>query len=72
MAAFAGRNHDAALRDRLERSIEGKGAFRRFRDIVHEEGLAQQWYAFSTDRQLGRARAFLAGEGIRVGRRPTR
>ncbi|BBX67488.1 hypothetical protein MPSYJ_09490 [Mycolicibacterium psychrotolerans] len=71
MAAFAARNHDVALRVRLERSIEGKGAFRRFRDIVHEEGFAQQWHAFSTDRQLGRARAFLAGEGIRVGRRPT-
>lgn len=71
MAAFAARNHDAALQDRLERSIEGKGAFRRFRDIVHQEGLAEQWYAFAFDRQLGRSRDFLAGEGIRVGRRPT-
>lgn len=71
MAAFAARNHDAALRDRLERSIEGKGAFRRFRDIVHQEGLADQWYAFALDRQLGRARDFLAGESIRVGPRPT-
>ena len=29
--------------------------------------LAEQWDAFSTDRQLGRAREFLAGSGIRVG-----
>lgn len=67
MAAFAQRQHDAQLRERLERAIEGRGAFRRFRDAVREEGLAQQWYAYSTDRQMGRAREFLAGEGIRVG-----
>ena len=28
-------------------AIEGRGAFRRFRDAVHEEGIADQWYAFS-------------------------
>lgn len=67
MAAFAQRQRDAVLRERLERAIEGKGAFRRFREVVHEENLAEQWYAYSTDRQLGRAREFLADEGIRVG-----
>ena len=67
MAAFAERHHDAALRQRLERAIEGRGAFGRFRDLVHQENLAAQWYAFATDRQLGRAREFLAGQGIRVG-----
>ncbi|OIN78806.1 UPF0158 family protein [Mycobacterium malmoense] len=67
MATFAERLHDDALRDRLERAIEGKGAFRRFRDLVHEEGLAEQWYVFSADRKLGRAREFLADAGIRVG-----
>jgi hypothetical protein len=51
----------------LERAIEGKGAFFRFRDIVHSEDLSEQWYAFSTDRQMGRAREFLADNGIRVG-----
>ena len=51
MAAFAERQHDAALRERLERAIEGKGAFSRFRDLVHSESLTEQWYAFSTDRQ---------------------
>lgn len=65
MAAFAGRQHDHALRERLERAIGGKGAFRRFRDLVHDEGLARQWDVFSIDRQQGRARAFLAAEGIR-------
>ncbi|MFE5706447.1 UPF0158 family protein, partial [Rhodococcus koreensis] len=67
MAAFAQRQHDPAVRERLERAIEGKGAFGRFRDLVHQESLAEQWYTFATDRQLGRAREFLADQGIRVG-----
>ncbi|MFD9666830.1 hypothetical protein ACFWAY_35345 [Rhodococcus sp. NPDC059968] len=67
MAAFAERQNDSALRERLERAIEGKGAFGRFRDLVHQESLAEQWNVFSTDRQLGRAREFLAAQGIRVG-----
>lgn len=69
MADFAQRQRDEHLRERLERAIRGSGAFRRFRDLVHDDGLAEQWYAFSTDRQLGRARAFLADEGIRAGAR---
>ena len=67
MADFAERVSDQRASRSLARAIEGKGAFHRFRDLVHHEGLAEQWYAFSADRQLGRARAFLAGEGIRVG-----
>ncbi|UKA73324.1 UPF0158 family protein [Arthrobacter sp. FW306-06-A] len=67
MAAFAGRQHDETLRERLERAIEGKGAFSRFRGIVHDENLSENWYAFSTDRQMGRAREVLADNGIRVG-----
>jgi len=67
MAAFAHRQREARLRERLERAIEGKGAFGRFRDVVAEENLSEQWHAYSTDRQLGRARSLLADEGIRVG-----
>jgi hypothetical protein len=67
MATFAERQRDTALRERLQRAIEGKGAFRRFRDLIHDEDLTEAWYAFSTDRQLGRTRDFLAAEGIRAG-----
>ncbi|MEO5314423.1 UPF0158 family protein [Pseudarthrobacter sp. CC12] len=67
MAAFADRQHEEALRERLERAIEGKGAFFRFREIVHDENLSEHWYAFSTDRQMGRAREYLADNGIHVG-----
>ncbi|MFD6859740.1 hypothetical protein ACFWCF_20690 [Rhodococcus sp. NPDC060090] len=67
MAAFAGRQRYTALRERLERASEGKGAFRRFRDLVDAEGLTTQWTLFSTDRTFGRARELLADNGIRVG-----
>lgn len=67
MAAFAERQHDQSMRERLARAIEGKGAFRRFRDLAHAEGIAEHWDLFSSDRQLGRAREVLAAEGIRVG-----
>ncbi|MEW1856998.1 hypothetical protein AB0282_11865 [Pseudarthrobacter oxydans] len=67
MAAFAERQHDEALRGRLERVIAGKGAFSRFRDLVHGENLNEEWYTFSTDRQIGRAREFIADNGVRVG-----
>lgn len=70
MAAFAERQHDRSLRERLEQAIEGRGAFRRFRDLAHAEGIAEQWELFSSDRQLGRAREVLAAEGIRAGSRP--
>jgi hypothetical protein len=46
--------------------IEGSGAFRRFRDLVHGEGLGEQWQIFSDDRRWGRARDALADAGIRV------
>lgn len=68
MADFAERQWDSALHERLESAIHGGGAFRRFRDLIHDENLAEQWDAFSTDRHLGRSRAFLAREGIRVRR----
>jgi hypothetical protein len=67
MADFARRQREAGLRERLERAIQGAGAFRRFRDLVHDEGLADRWFAFAADRRLGRAREFLADGGIRVG-----
>lgn len=66
MASFATRQTDDQLRARLEQSIRGRGAFRAFRDIVYDTGLGEQWNIFSTERQLGRARAFLADEGIRA------
>jgi len=50
--------------DRLSIAISGQGAFRRFKDVLGRwPGDLQAWYAFSDERQRGRARAWLAAAG---------
>ncbi len=67
MADFVGQIQDRDLAQRLERALRGKGAFRRFRDIVFDhEDLGWAWHRFSDDRKRGRARAWLAEAGYRV------
>ena len=66
MALFTDRQRDPDVRERLYRALTGRGAFRRFRDQVRHMGLMSAWNQFSTDREIGRAREFLAAEGIRV------
>jgi Uncharacterised protein family (UPF0158) len=57
---------DPAMVDRLEIAISGKGAFRRFKDVLSRwpEEL-QRYLQFSEERKRGRARAWLAAEGYR-------
>ncbi|MGH9105114.1 MAG: UPF0158 family protein [Acidimicrobiales bacterium] len=44
--------------DRLSIAISGRGAFRRFKDILARwPGELERWYAFSDEHQRGRARA---------------
>ena len=60
--------------DRLEIAISGRGAFRRFKDVLARwPGELDRWYAFSAERQRGRARAWLADAGyyIRKGLPPS-
>ena len=54
---------DERLVNRLYRAIEGRGAFRRFRDVLFEHDLLPDWLAFANERKQGRARAWLAAEG---------
>ncbi|MHB1488574.1 MAG: UPF0158 family protein [Acidimicrobiales bacterium] len=64
---------DEDLAERLAIAISGRGAFRRFKDVlVGWPGELEAWYAFSDERQRGRARAWLAGAGYspRVPGRP--
>ncbi|HEY9496223.1 MAG TPA: hypothetical protein VIR15_15320 [Intrasporangium sp.] len=65
MSSFAELQHDPNIADRLARAIEGRGAFRRFRDAVDQLDLTDRWHEFSGDRELGRARQFLAEYGVR-------
>jgi hypothetical protein len=56
---------DERLQDRLWQAIEGRGAFRRFKDVLaghyREE---QRWYAFQDNRIKGRILDWLESEGI--------
>jgi hypothetical protein len=42
--------HDEAVKTALLRGIQGKGAFRRFKDGIYEYGIEKQWYAFRNER----------------------
>ena len=37
---------DPEVRDALLRAIRGRGAFRWFKHVTHERGMAEAWYAF--------------------------
>jgi hypothetical protein len=66
MEIFIATVSDPDIVDRLEIAINGKGAFRRFKDVLSrwpEE--FQRYYQVSSERQRGRARAWLASEGFR-------
>ena len=55
---------DPQLAQRLDNAISGRGAFRRFKDVLLDRPeLMTRWFAFSNDRQRGRARHWLAAEG---------
>jgi hypothetical protein len=66
MESFIATVTDPGIADRLEIAITGKGAFRRFKDVLSRwPGELQRYYLLSGERQLGRARAWLAAEGYR-------
>lgn len=66
MQEFIAALPEAGDRDRLTVAIQGRGAFRRFRDVLSRwpEQFAR-WQAFGDERQRGRARAWLAEAGFR-------
>jgi hypothetical protein len=66
MADFAGGITDEGAGRRLARSIQGKGAFRRFKDELHEEypDLLAAWYAFRDTRARRRAVQWLADNSV--------
>jgi hypothetical protein len=53
------------FRELLEVSIQGRGAFRRFKDTVGRDSVElQRWFAFRNQRLEERAREWLADEGL--------
>jgi Uncharacterised protein family (UPF0158) len=70
MSEFIESLDDDLLADRLRRAIHGRRAFRRFRDELESDPQAlTRFHRFADERQRGRARRWLADEGIRsIGR----
>ncbi len=66
MADFAEDIGDDRARRRLGRAIQGKGAFRRFKDELHQEypDLLPAWYGFSDTRARRRAVEWLADNSL--------
>ncbi len=66
MADFADGISDEQSNRRLERAIRGKGAFRRFKDELHEEypDLPPVWYDFRDSRAMRRAVEWLAEQSL--------
>jgi hypothetical protein len=66
MADFAEHISDERAARRLTRAIQGKGAFRRFKDDLHEEfpDLLPVWYAFRDSRARRRAIEWLADNSL--------
>jgi hypothetical protein len=66
MTDFADGLTDERAGRRLARAIQGKGAFRRFKDELHEEypDLLPAWYAFRDTRARRRAVQWLADNSL--------
>jgi uncharacterized protein UPF0158 len=66
MVDFTATRTDQRLRERLDRALEGRGAFRRFKDVLFDwPNDREDWFVFSEERRRGRAREWLADAGYR-------
>jgi hypothetical protein len=66
MEEFIDTVSDRALRQLLEVAIQGKGAFRRFKDVLaRDPAERERWFAFQMQRLDTRVREWLADEGVR-------
>jgi hypothetical protein len=71
MEAFIESLADPHQADRLWIAIQGRGAFRRFKDVLgRTTDELDRWFTFSGERQRGRARAWLADAGFNPSPRP--
>lgn len=69
MEDFIGTVEDPHLRDLLDVAIRGKGAFRRFKDVLSRSDYTterQRWFRFKNDREEARTIAWLVSENLPV------
>jgi len=64
MERFAASQSDERTRERQQDAITGKGAFRRFKDMVFKLDLRDQWFAYRNSAAEAVAREWLESEGF--------
>ena len=64
MADFAATVGDPHVNELLSVALEGKGAFRRFKDTLHRVGLTDEWYAFKHKAYVEIVREWCEENGI--------
>lgn len=71
MERFIATVDDAELRHKLFRAIDGKGAFRRFKDVLMSYPVdRERWFVFRSERVQACMEAWLTAHGIEVVDRP--
>ena len=65
MVKFAGRVTDSTLREKFRYALDGRGAFRRFKDTLREyPEIEKQWFQFKAERDKEEVRDWLESIGI--------
>jgi len=64
MVDFAETVSDPRKNELLSVSLEGRGAFRRFKDTLHRVGLIDEWYTFKHEAYIEIAREWCEKKGI--------
>jgi hypothetical protein len=54
--------------EELLRAIRGTGAFRRFKEVIHDHGIAEAWYAFRQQALEAIAVEWLEANGVAYSR----
>ncbi len=71
MERFIPMVEDPALRTKLTQAIDGKGAFRRFKDVLMSYGTERErWFAFRSERLRTFMEAWLSAHAIKGAARP--
>jgi hypothetical protein len=71
MERFIESVEEPGLRQKLARSIDGKGAFRRFKDVLMNHPVErEQWFTFRSERLRACMEAWLGAHGIKAVERP--
>lgn len=64
MEAFSYSQSDSSKMEQLTRALNGRGAFRRFKDELRRLGLEEDWYKYKHQQLMEIARDFCESNGI--------